>query len=155
MTIVAKDFGSYLAAVAGFSDGAATAGGTGDATAKAGAIIDTLTLDHPMSGLIAIPWDCTLTDTKTLSLSVKIEHGDAANLSDAADYTFGGSVVDLGVVVTSDGGGAEAGVSVVPVDLSGIKRYWRVEVTPDLSATTTDTLTFGACVVLGGLDKMA
>jgi len=155
MTIVAKDFGSYLAAVPGFSDGAAVAAGTGDATAKAGAIIDNLALDHPMSGLIVIPWDCDLTDTKTLSLSVKIEHGDDIALGDAADYTFGGSVVDLGIVVTSDGGGVEAGVSVVPVDLSGIKRYWRVEITPDLSASGTDTLTFAACVVLGGLDKMA
>ena len=158
MTIQAKDYGFSLAVAEGFADGAALAGGTGDATAKAGAIIDLLTLDHPLSGLVVIPWTATLADTESISMVMKIEHGDESDLSDAEDYTFGppGNLVaevDFGVLATSSGGTTESGVATSRMDLSGLKRYWRVEVTPDLSASGTDTAEFSACVVLGGLDK--
>ena len=153
MTIQAKDCGFNLGVAAGFADGAALAGGTGDATAKNGAIIDYLTLNHPLSGMIVIPWTATLADTKSLNLVAKVVHGDAANLSDVADYDFGGAEVDFGLVATSDGGTTEVGVARMDVDFSGIKRYFRLVVTPDLDATGTDTAEFAACFVLGGQDK--
>ena len=154
MTIQAKDYGFNLGVATGFADGAALAAGTGDATAKNGAIIDYLTLNHPLSGTIVIPWTATLADTKSLNLVAKVVHGDIANLSDVADYAFGGAEVDFGIVGTGDTGGTtEVGVARMDVDLSGIKRYFRLVVTPDLSASGTDTAEFAACFVLGGQDK--
>ena len=52
------------------------------------------------------------------------------------------------------GGSTETGVAVMRVDLSGVKQYFRCAVTPDLSASGTDTATFGAMFVLGGLQNM-
>lgn len=155
MTIVAKDFGSYLAAVVGAADGAATAAGTGDATYKAGAIHDLRTLDHPLSGLIVVPWTATLGDTETVSFKTKIEHGEDSGLSDAATYTFGGDEIDHGVAATSDGGTTEVGCLARKVDLSGLKRYFRISVYIDLSASGTDTAEFGTALVLGGLANMS
>ena len=154
MTVQSKDIGFSLAAATGLANGAATAAGTGDDTEKVGAILDYKTLNHALSGSILIPWTATLQDTETISLTTKIEHGDAANLSDKADYAFGCAEINHGVIGTGETGGTtEVGVVKHDVDLSGIKRYFRIAVTPDLSASGTDTAEFAGCLVLGGLDK--
>lgn len=141
-----KDFGAYLD-VAGPGVLAATAGGTGDATAQTGAIVDQRAAKL-RSGLAVVFGSADLADTKTLSLLIKIEHGDDSGLSDAADYDFGGDPGTLGVVATGDTGGTtEAVAAAIRIDLTGVKRYWRVSVTPDLSATATDTFD-GACGVV-------
>lgn len=153
MTIQAKDIGFILGAGNGFADGAAVAAGTGDATAKTGAILDYLALKHPLSAKILIPWTATLADTETISMTAKIEHGAAANLSDAAEYVWKTPSTDFGVLATSDGGSTEVGCASFDADLSGLKRYFRISVTPDLSASATDTAAFAACFVFGGQDE--
>ena len=146
-----KDFGAYLD-IAGAGEFSATAGGTGDATAQTGAIVDQ-SVANLRSGLAVVFGEADLADTETLSLLVKIEHGDLANLSDAADYDFGGDPGSLGVVAT---GATAVAVSDIPVagairiDLTGVKRYWRVSVTPTHSASGTDVCNGGFGVVAAG-----
>ena len=159
MTIQFKDVGSYLAAATGFADGSATAGGSGDATYKAGAILDLLALDHPLSGAIVVPYTTTLAQDETLSLKVKIEHGDDSGLSDAADYTFGqpdglAEYAEAVVATGGTGGSTEVGTEIYRYDLSGLKRYFRISVYPDLSASATDTATFAGALVLAGQASM-
>jgi hypothetical protein len=159
MTIQAKDFGSYLGALLGTATKTITAAGTGDAAYEEGAIADMQSLDHPLSGLIVIPYSTTLAEDKTLTMKVKIEHGDESNLSDAADYAFGmpdgTAEQSLGVVATGDtGGSTETGIETQRIDLSGLKRYFRIDVYVDLNATGTDTVTFSSALVYGGMEKV-
>lgn len=117
------------------------AAGTGDNTEAVGAIVDMQAQPGPMSGLLFIAGSCTLTDAKTISLlAVGIEHGDAANLSDKADFNTEVAWTDL---VVSSGGGAEKFGVKLSIDLTAIKRYWRVKVTPDLDHTSTDVFELG------------
>ena len=154
MTVQAKDIGFVLTGVNGFANGAATAAGTGDAAYKAGAIQDMHDLNHPLSGKVLIPFTATLAEGKTASFKSKIEHGDESDLSDAATYSFGGAEVDHGVQATGDtGGSTEVGIITRDVDLSGIKRYFRISVYIDLNATGTDTAEFAACMAVGGESK--
>lgn len=156
MTIQAKDYGSYLSAVLGIANKAVTAAGAGDAAYEAGAIQDMQALDHPLSGLAVIPYTTTLAQAATLTMKVKLEHGDDSGLSDAADYAFKvtGGEVSKGVVATGDtGGSTETGVVTQRFDLSGLKRYFRLSVYVDLSAGSTDTVSYGSALVLGGLEK--
>ena len=117
------------------------AAGTGDNTEAVGDIVDMQAQPGPMSGLLFIAGSCTLTDTKTLSLlDVGIEHGDDSALGDKADYGDQEAWTDL---IVSDGGGAEFFGVKLSIDLTAIKRYWRVKVTPDLDAGATDVFELG------------
>jgi len=117
------------------------AAGTGDATEAVGEIVDMQAQPGPMSGFIFCAGSATLADTKSISiLDVGLEHGDAANLSDKADYA---TEVDFDLVKTSDGGTTELFAIKLKQDLTGIKRYWRVKVTPDLDAASVDTFQLG------------
>jgi len=139
MDINDKDAGAYLALMGG-GGARGVAAGAGDATEALGAIVDMQAEDGPMSGAIFVAGQCTLTDLKTFSLTeLKIEHGAAANLSDAVDF----KAVAFTDLVVSDGGGAETFAVKTRVNLNGINRYWRVTVTPDLDHTGTDTFELG------------
>lgn len=146
-----KDLGAEFKVVGGGS-ATATAAGTGDNTAATGAIIDMQAQPMLSSGLIVVFGNATLAEAKTLAVNaVKIEHGAASNLSDAAEYTFGGASTNHAAVATGGTGGSTEAVAVAQrVDLTGCKRYVRVSITPDLSATGTDTCTLGFGLVVGG-----
>jgi hypothetical protein len=117
------------------------AAGTGDNTEAVGAIVDMQAQKGPMSGFIFIAGSAVLADTKSISLlAVGLEHGDAANLSDKADYNTEVAWTDLKV---SSGGTTELFGVKLSLDLTGIKRYWRVKVTPDLDAASVDTFQLG------------
>jgi hypothetical protein len=152
--------GSLLRAVYAMDKADATAGGTGDNTAKVGTIIDRLlgcvagetpvdTMQQYLSGVFVVPYVTTLSAGKTLSLTVSCEDGEEAALGDTADYTEGDFA--KAVVASSVSGGTVKGVAVFPVALDNAGRYVRFTATPDLSATGTDTATIGpATLVLGG-----
>jgi hypothetical protein len=143
-----KDFGAQLKVV---SPGGArgVAAGTGDNTKANGAIVDQLAHEDLISGCIVICGSATLQATETISVNeVFIEHGDLANLSDAAEYTFGSADTDYADVATGDTGGSTETFEVKQdVDLTGIKRYWRVTCKPDCSASGTDTFQLGMAFV--------
>jgi len=104
----------------------ATAGGTGDATEVDGAYIDRQGFD---SLKVIIAYKAVLAQGKTLSI--------AANLQDAT--SSGGA-----------GGSTETGVVELDFDISGANQYVRVQYTPDMNASGTDTATLSAVYILGG-----
>jgi hypothetical protein len=112
-----------------------TAGGTGDATEVVGQIIDRNTYGYAQSIAILIGCKAVLAANKALNIAWHLEHGDASNLSDAADYVNVGAAA----VLSSVAGGTVRGVFGNDVDLGGAKRYIRLKYTPDLTASGTDT----------------
>jgi len=129
-----------------------------DGTFVTGAIIDTSTLS-PQS-LVAI-FNYAYTTASGASgayqtVTLKVEHGAASNLSDAADF----KVFTYQQNWTTDG--ANSGVVALPVDLRGdptvnasnapCKRYIRVSAKLTKSGTVTISAQTGsASAVLGGL----
>lgn len=144
------DIGSLVSEKIGSAFASATAGGTGDNTAVTGTSIDRAAIGNPLCAEVAVLYSATLAATKTLTLkTVKIE--DSADGSTWADYaTFDDAVVATGAT----GGSTEAGAAAYKVNLSGARRYVRVDFTPDLSATGTDTASAVAAWVFGGFDVL-
>ncbi|EHJ49501.1 hypothetical protein DFW101_3505 [Solidesulfovibrio carbinoliphilus subsp. oakridgensis] len=124
---------------------AATAGGTGDATEVDGAYIDR----QGFSSLkVIIAYTATLAATKTLTVAANLQ--DATSTAGAGVADFGAALATAVVATGPTGGGTVTGVVELDFDVSGADRYVRVQYTPDLTATGTDTATLSAVYVLGG-----
>lgn len=126
---------------------AATAGGTGDATAVTGVIIDRAAIGWARSAVVAIPFTTTLAASQTLTIAWTLQDGAAPGLGDAATFATASSVV-------ATGSGTFTGQLEANVDLSGARRYVRLNFTPDLSASGTDTAALSAVLVFGGADRL-
>ncbi len=152
MHIMDKNAGFHMKAVGGGGT-RGVAAGTGDNTEDVGVIVDMQANEDLLSGVIVVAGSATLADGKVLDVNdVKIEHGDAANLSDKADYTFGLNAKTSYAPVATGGTGGSTEVFEIKqnIDLTGVKRYWRVSIKPDLDATGTDVFEIGYCVVAVG-----
>jgi len=149
----AHNIGSYITQERASDIATAVAAGTGDNTEVVGQIIDTTLYNHPLSVAILIAWKAVLAASKTLTLkTVKLEHGDASNLSDATNL-----VAPADVVVATDSGSGSTlrGVQKYSQDLAGCKRYIRLKYTPDLNAGSVDTAELAAVFVFGGQDSLS
>lgn len=124
---------------------AATAGGTGDATEVDGAYIDR----QGFSSLkVVIAYKATLAEGKTLAVAANLQDATSSGGAGVGDY---GDAMSSAVVATGPtGGGTVTGVVELDFDISGAEQYVRVQYTPDLNATGTDTATLAAAYVLGG-----
>ncbi len=152
MHVMDKNAGFHLKAVGGGGT-RGVAAGTGDNTEDVGTIVDMQTQEGLMSGVIVVAGSTTLTATNVLDINdVKIEHGDAANLSDKADFIDGLNVKASFAEVALGGGGGTTEMFVIKqnVDLTGVKRYWRVSIKPDLDAGSADVFEIGYCVIAVG-----
>lgn len=146
---LAEDVGAFVAAAkAGVTNNsgapiAITAGGTGDNTAVTGFTIDRQDYD---SVSFLILWVAALANTESLDLnSVEYQESD-----DGSSWDTAVSLQDDKTLATSSGGTNESGVEKIDLSLRGKKRYIRLNFTPDLSASGTDTAVLGAVAVLGG-----
>lgn len=120
----------------------AVAAGTGDNTAVENATgIDTLGYN---SGLIVISGSATLTDAKSLTLSVSTT--DCATL--AGSYAAKETLATALVLATSIGGGTVNGTASFAIDLDSYNRYVKVSFTPDLTHSGTDVSTLSAVLLL-------
>ena len=139
-----SNFGAYCIVRACGSTNAVAAG-TGDATAVTGATIDRLGYG---SGKAVVSWRTTLAATKTLSLAVEYQ--------DSADGTTWNTAVALQASTVMKTGAATDSVDEVEfsIDFAGLQRYIRINFTPDLSNTATDTVDIGAVLVLGGAETL-
>lgn len=143
-----RDINSEITVRRAAANTAVTAGGAGDATAVTGVIIDRAALGWAESVVAAIPWTATLASTQTLSIAYTLQHGEDAGLSDAATLaTATGAVV-------ATGAGTVTGVFEVGVSLRGARRYVRLNFTPDLSASGTDTAALSAVLVFAGANRL-
>jgi hypothetical protein len=147
MQINDKDAGAYLKVVSG-GGARGVAAGTGDNTEVYGEVVDTLAQPGLISGAIIVAGQATLTDAKSISIkSVVIEHDDDVGMGTKADAF---TPVDFDLVKTSSGGSTETFAIKLKVNLEGLKRYWRVAITPDLDAANTDEFELGFCVAAIG-----
>lgn len=123
----------------------ATAAGTGDATEVDGAYIDR----QGFSSLkVVIAYKAVLTQAKTLSIAANLQDATSSAGAGVADY---GDAMASAIVATGPtGGGTVAGVAELDFDVSGANQYVRVQYTPDLNASGTDTVTMSAVYILGG-----
>lgn len=109
-----------------------TPGNTPGAAAGNGLIIDR---QGYRSALIGLAVAAVLADS---SIVAKIQHGDAADGTDMADYEPDGAVISTNILNTSDTN------TFKDVDLSGAKRYIRL-----VTSTTGTAPSFSSYVALG------
>jgi len=102
------------------------------------------------SCVVMIPFLATLAQDKTLSFGVKYQ--------DSADGSTWNTAVVMQaatVAATGDTGGSnESGIVTLNLLLDPLAQYIRFNITPDMSATGTDTAVWAAACVLGGDDTL-
>ncbi len=99
---------------------------------------------------MVIAYTTTLAATKTLSLAANLQDATSSSGTGVADF---GTALAATIVATGDtGGSTETGVVELDFDVSGADQYVRIQFTPDLNATGTDTASISAIYVLGGAD---
>jgi hypothetical protein len=146
--VLQKNVAGLVTVRNGSTSTAATAAGTGDNTTKNGISIDREALNMPMSAVAAVLCDATLTSGANLKVTFTISH--SADNSSFTDYQTTGAQTTL----TAPGGGTtKSGTVSLAVNLSGAKRYVRLDHIPDLSAAGTDTSLTRAVWVFGGEDR--
>jgi hypothetical protein len=150
-TVEINNIGSKIAVVRAAANTAATAGGSGDNTAVTGVIIDRAALNWPASAVFAVPFTTTLAATQTLSVAMTVQDGDNDALSDAGTFATRANAV---VATGPSGGGTVTGTVELDVNLTGAKRYVRLNFTPDLSASGTDTAALSGVVAFGGQRRL-
>lgn len=150
-----RDVANYLTTPAtGVSGGTLTAAGAGDNSAIAGADVNR---EDFLSGLFLVVCRATLTATKKLSVVGTLQ--DAPDNGSGAAGTYADVAAALqpsGVAggaigsIVSAGGGTVTTVFRHPVNLSSLRKFVRLNVTPDLDAGATDTAQVLVCFVGGG-----
>lgn len=119
-----------------------TAAGTGDNTKVTGATIDRKKTD---SCVLHINYLATLQAAETISFTVELQHDDDSAMGSPT------TVALYAKTAVATGAGNKSGVLKVNVPNWHLyDRYVRFNVTPDLSASGTDTALFTACAVIGG-----
>lgn len=122
---------------------AIVAAGAGDNTAVEGKAVDRLGYD---SAVAVIGFLAALAETETLSIAAEIQESADGVSWDTAEELQAAAVAATG----GSGGSNEYGKVEFDLNLRGRKRYFRINHTPDLSATGTDTAISMASVILGG-----
>lgn len=136
------DIGPQLETKIITADNDALAAGTGDAGEVTGDDID---MEKYVSGKVVVNYKTSLTADKTLSFGLQKEDSDAEDGSKSTDVVIEAArVVETGVL-TAHEGTAEWNISAN--DLAGWKRWVAFLITPDLSHSGTDTVTWSACFV--------
>lgn len=134
--------------------GTATAGGTGDNTK-----VTSSYLDRNPSGFnfrsckLVISYTTTLAAAATLSFTVTPRDATDSSGTGVADYTYSRSLAKTVVATGPGGGGTVADTIELDIDLSACREYIGFDITPDLSAANTDTLSWVANVMMGGDDR--
>lgn len=158
MTSFQRDIGAYITPKNALNPVTVTAGTTADANEYEGHIIDRRSDldDLLLSAKVVLNYDASLGTTgASLTLASNIQHSDTTASSAFSDYddkdgSTGASVTETR---TTAGNASPSGVLAYDVDLSSAKRYVRVQATPTLSATATDTADIGGVIVFGGSDQ--
>ncbi len=129
-----------------------TAGGAGDDT-----LVDGLTIDReaigqgsmPDSALFGVLYEATLAATKTLSIAYDIQTSpDGTNWT---DYQSGAAAI---LATGPTGGATIKGSFNIQVNLRSAQRYVRLNYTPDLSNTATDTAYCDGVGFFAGFDRL-
>ena len=99
---------------------------------------------------ISTGWNASLTDTKTLSLAHEIQESDDDGVSwDTAEVIEAATVQRTATATTE-----YKGIDEHDLDLMARKRWYRINVTLDMSAGATDEASFRTHAVQGGYDQI-
>jgi hypothetical protein len=135
-----SNIASFIAAKAVYG-GTLTAAGTGDNTEVTSLGVDRLGFG---SAVLVVAGRSSAAVGETLKFTVKISDSDD-NSSFSSDTTLATTVT-----VLAGGASPQSFVYELTLDLAAYKRYVRFKLTPDLSASGTDTAQYGATLVCGG-----
>lgn len=166
-----RNLGAYFTPKALSNPVVWTAAGTGDTTLNTGISVDRGAFSNgalPFGVDADVIYSATLASGATLTLLLDLQtSADNTNWSDYASQAAtvvatgpsgGGKVTGVARLTVSSGGSSNmAGNNPDKspgVDLSTAKRYVRLNVTPDLSATGTDTGVLVAVGYFGGFDSL-
>ena len=148
--VLQKNVAGLVTVRNGSTPASATAAGTGDNTSKTGIVIDRQALNMPMSAVAAVLADATLSSGANLKVTFTISEGpDGTNFS---TYQTSSAQTTL---TAAGGASTKSGETRLAVNLSGARRYIRLDHVPDLSAAGTDTCVTRAVWVFGGEDRLA
>lgn len=134
-----------------------TAAAGHDGSAVNGHVIDRLSTGFGLSeaGKLSVEYTTSVNTGETLTAALKVQHGDASDGSDMADYVdsyghgaLASAVVESGLLVAKDG------TLEINVALDGAKRYIRGVVTFNLSRGGTDTVAYGGGWAFGGFHEI-
>lgn len=149
MSISMKNAGA-LCRVENAGDMAAATAGAGSDNVKVTSVaidrVDPTTGGMANSAILAFHYTPGLAAGETLSLTLTVLHDDASGGS------YASSVAVLPKTVIKTGASTVADVYQINLDLSGYKRYLKIETTPDLGASGTDTVRGGTTLTLMGFD---
>lgn len=137
-----NDFGATCKSAA-VGAGEAVAAGAGDNTKVTGQSINRLGFG---SCKVAIAYKAVLAEDETLSWAIEVQESADGSSWDTAEVIKAATVASTG----GTGGTTNYGTVEYDDDLTGRKEYVRYNPTPDLSASATDTVHWGANAVLGG-----
>ena len=133
---------------------------TGDGSEKTGYSIDRNddTSDPFLSAKVIIPYSASLAAGNTLTLKSNAQDS-SSTASGWADYDDkDGSTANTATIGSTGSTAAQtlSGVLEYDLDLSSAKRYLRVQVTPTLSGSSTesDDVDLGGVMVLGGANVL-
>ena len=129
-----------------------TAAATEDNVKVTGETIDLGTgLDRPDSGVLVVSGIASLQATETLTLAAELQESSDGSTWDTAVAIYTATTVATGVTGGSTGLGF---VKASHVKIKPRKQYIRFNVTPNLSASGTDTATWTAAFVGGGIMRV-
>jgi len=145
--------GAYVRSARASGNNTATAAGTGDATEVNAAFQSRLsaTKGIAQSAKLIVSFSAVLAQGATLKFAANFQDALDAAGTGAADYPASGeSVLSTTVATGGTGGTTETGTFEVDVDLGGAREFIRAQITPDLSAGGTDTLSWNAIYLFFG-----
>jgi len=157
-----RDIGSYLSMVNALNAQVVTGTTATDNTEINGFAVDRelVQAGRPvmLSAKLGVQYDYAFPATATLTLTGHVQHSSVSTAG-WADLAFKNGSTSVAVTVGSTASTATqtgTGVLTGNVDLSGAKRYIRMQITPNWSTLTTLTedVDLGAMFVLGGYDTL-
>ena len=146
------DCGAFLSAKAALNPAVVTAGSTAaDGVEVDGTAIDRQSYtnpgsDMPLSCIVVVEAYEALATAETATVKFNLQHADSSTGA-WADYDDKDGSTANTINLTTASGGTELQAD---FDLGSAKRWIRVQVTPTLSATSSDTVDYGGVVVFGG-----
>jgi hypothetical protein len=146
--MLATDVGAYFTSLGpALIPATITAGAGNDNVEVDGPILDRFALRSlHLSGKLTLFGVTTLGAGETLTIAANLQHGAAANLSDATDF---GESLPATVVKTGAVTNGQWHVE-LDVDLTMAKRYLKAQVTANLSRANTDTVAIAGVLHVGG-----
>ncbi len=153
MTATQLGAGAYLVTRNALNPVTITAGTTADAQERNGSIIDRLAFnDLILSCKVALPYNMALSTADTGTLAANFQDSDTTASTAFADYADKDGSTGVSVVRTT--AGPLGSILEFDVDLSSAKQFVRVQVTPTMSSTATDTIDVGGVLIFGGGDNI-